>query len=49
MANLLEQHGARSSNKEPKFIPIFIDRAFTGLFSQRAALHDPSDLGTLKF
>lgn len=49
MANLLEQHGARASNKEPKFVPLFVDRAFTGLFTQRAALHDPSDLGTLKF
>lgn len=49
MANLLETHGARPSNKEPKFVPLFMDRAFTGLFTQRAALHDPSDLGTLKF
>jgi hypothetical protein len=49
MANLLEQHGARPSNKEPKWVPLFVDRAFTGLFTQRAALHDPSDLGTLKF
>src|ERR1700676_3849382 len=49
MANLLEQHGARSSNKDPRFVPVFIDRAFTGIFTQRAALHDPSDLGTLKF
>jgi len=49
MPNLLEMHGARSSNKDPKFVPLFIDRAFTGLFTQRAALHDPSDLGTLKY
>ncbi len=49
MANLLEMHGARPSNKEPRFAPLFIDRAFTGLFTQRAALHDPSDLGTLKY
>lgn len=48
MANLLEQHGARPQ-REPKFVPLFVDRAFTGLFTQRAALHDPSDLGTLKF
>ncbi len=49
MANLLEQHGARPSNKDPKFVPLFIDRTFSGLFTQRAALHDPADLGTLKF
>jgi hypothetical protein len=49
VANLLEQHGARSSNKEPKFVPLFIDRAFSGLVTQRAALHDPSDLSTLKY
>jgi hypothetical protein len=45
MPNLLETHGARPQ-KEPKFVPLFIDKAFTGLFTQRAALHDPSDLQT---
>ncbi len=45
MQNLLEQHGARPQ-KDPHFVPMFIDRAFTGLFTQRSVLHDPSDLAT---
>jgi hypothetical protein len=48
MANLLEQHGARPQ-KDPKFVPLFIERAFTGLNTQRAALHDPSDLVTSRY
>lgn len=30
--------------KQPKYVPLFIDKEFTGLYTQRAALHDPSDL-----
>ena len=45
MPNLFETHGARPQ-KEPKFVPIFVDKAFSGLFTQRAALHDPSDIQT---
>jgi hypothetical protein len=48
MPNLLEQHGARPQ-REPKFVPLFMDRAFTGLFTQRAALHDPSGIVSVKF
>jgi hypothetical protein len=49
MPNLLEHYGASPNNKKPRFVPLFMDRAFTGLFTHRAALHDPSDLGTLKY
>src|SRR5271170_8033045 len=35
--------------KQPKYTPIFMDRAFTGLYTQRALLHDPSDLTTAKY
>jgi len=48
MANLLEGAGARPQ-KEPKFVPLFVDRAFTGLFTQRAPLHDPSGIIESKF
>lgn len=42
MPNLLEQHGAQPQ-KQPKYIPIFMDKEFTGLYTQRSVLHDPSD------
>ena len=47
MANqsLLQSAGAQPQ-KQPKFVPLFIDRAFTGIFTQRSVLHDPSDLAT---
>lgn len=48
MANILEQHGAQPQH-QPKYVPIFIDRAFTGLYTQRSFLHDPSDLATARF
>ena len=35
--------------KQPLYTPIFVDRAFTGLYTQRAVLHDPSDMTTAKF
>jgi hypothetical protein len=35
--------------KQAKYAPLFIDRAFTGLYTQRNPLHDPSDLVTAKF
>src|SRR5208282_1509927 len=35
--------------KQSKYAPLFIDRAFTGLYTQRNPLHDPSDLVTAKF
>jgi hypothetical protein len=46
--NLLQQHGAQPQ-KQPKYVPVFIDRAFTGLYTQRAVLHDPSDIYTSRY
>lgn len=48
MANLLEQFGAQPQ-RQPKYVPIFMDRQFTGLFTQRAALHDPSSVIEAKY
>lgn len=48
MANLLEQHGATPS-KQPRYAPVFIDKAFTGIYTQRNPLHDPSDIATQRF
>ena len=46
--NLFQQNGAQPQ-KPPRFTPIFIDRTFTGLYTQRSPLHDPSDLITARF
>jgi hypothetical protein len=46
--NLLQQSGAQP-NKSPKYVPLFIDRSFTGLYTQRNVLHDPSDIYTSRF
>lgn len=48
MTSLLELNGGQPQ-KQPKYVPIFMDRAFTGLYTQRAALHDPSDVTTAKY
>jgi len=48
MPSLLEVSGSQPQ-KQPKWVPIFMDRAFTGLFTQRPALHDPSDIYTSKY
>jgi hypothetical protein len=48
MTTLLEANGG-SPQKQPKYVPIFMDRAFTGLYTQRAVLHDPSDVYTARF
>lgn len=48
MATLIEQSGG-GPQKQPKYVPIFMDRSFTGLFSQRSVLHDPSDVITAKY
>jgi len=45
---LLQQHGG-TTQKQPKFVPVFIDRAFTGLYTQRSVLHDPSDIYTSRY
>jgi hypothetical protein len=46
--NLFQAHGAQS-NHPLAFAPIFIDRTFTGLYTQRAVLHDPADLYTSRY
>ena len=48
MANLIEQNGG-GPQKQPKYVPIFLDRSFTGLYTQRSVLHDPSDVVTAKY
>lgn len=48
MPSLIEQNGGQPQ-KQPKYVPIFMDREFTGLFTQRAALHDPADVYTAKY
>lgn len=48
MPSLLQIHGSQPQ-KQPKYAPIFIDRAFTGMVTQRSVLHDPSDVVTLKY
>ena len=46
--SLLKLSGAQPS-KPPKSSPIYISRTLTGLYTQRAALHDPSDIITSSF
>jgi hypothetical protein len=46
--NLLQSSGAQPQ-KQPRYVPIFMDRAFTGLYTQRSVLHDPSDFLTSRF
>lgn len=46
--NLLQAAGAQPQ-KQPKYAPLFIDKTFTGEFTQRNVLHDPSDLATSRF
>lgn len=48
MASLLELNGA-APQLQPKYRPIFMDRYFTGLFTQRAVVHDPADIYTARF
>lgn len=48
MASLLELNGA-APQLQPRYRPIFMDRSFTGLFTQRAVVHDPADIYTSKF
>jgi len=48
MASLLELNGGQPQ-KQPKWAPIFMDRSFTGLFTQRAPVHDPADIYTSKY
>ena len=46
--NLLQVAGGQPQ-KQPKFVPIFIDKAFTGIYTQRNVLHDPGDFLTSRF
>ncbi len=48
MASILEQAGAQPQ-KQPKYAPLFMDRLFTGLFTQRAVVHDTADIPTTKY
>src|SRR6266704_361846 len=48
MTNLLQQNGA-APQKQSKYVPVFMDREFTGLFTQRSVLHDPADVVTAKY
>ncbi|HEY1872617.1 MAG TPA: hypothetical protein VGG71_16265, partial [Chitinophagaceae bacterium] len=48
MPSLLEQSGALP-NKQPRFGLLYISKTLTGLFTQRSALHDPSDVITEKY
>jgi hypothetical protein len=48
MAGVLEQSGGQPQ-KQPHYAPIFEDRMFTGLYTQRSVLHDPSDVYTARF
>src|SRR5882757_1415304 len=46
--NFFEQFGSKSP-KQTRFAPIFINRQFTGLYTQRNPLRDPSDSVREKF
>jgi hypothetical protein len=46
--NIFSQSGGQPQ-KQPKWTPLFVDRTFTGLYTQRAPYHDPSDLVTSRF
>lgn len=48
MANLIQSAGSQG-NKQTRFAPIFINRHFTGLYTQRNPLRDPSDTIREKF
>lgn len=48
MASLLELSGGQPQ-KQPKYVSLFEDRTFTGVFTQRAVLHDPADIYTSKY
>jgi hypothetical protein len=48
MPNLLQMSGAQPT-KQTRFAPIFINRSFSGLYTQRNPLRDPSDTIREKF
>lgn len=48
MQNLFEQNGSKPQ-KTPRFGQIFLDRMFTGIWTQRNPLRDPSGLSQSKY
>jgi len=48
MPSLIEQSGG-GPQKQPKYVPIFLDRSFTGIYTQRSVLHDPASVVESKF
>jgi hypothetical protein len=48
MASLLEQSGGQPQ-KQPRYASVFNSRFFTGLYTQRAALHSAADIYTERF
>lgn len=48
MPNQLQLSGG-TPQKQPKYAPLLIDKAFTGLYTQRNPLHDPSSVIETKF
>jgi len=48
MASLLEQNGGQPQ-KQPRYASVFNSRFFTGLYTQRAAMHSAADIYTEKF
>src|SRR5208282_3109845 len=48
MASLLELSGGQPQ-KQPHYAGIFQDRSFTGLFTQRAPIHDPASVLETKY
>lgn len=48
MPNLIQMAGGQPE-KPTRFVPIYVDREFTGLYTQRNPLRDPSDTIRAKF
>ena len=48
MQNLLQQEGAQAQ-KSAKYVPLFLDRMFTGIYTQRSVLHSSADIITARF
>lgn len=46
--SLLGQSGAQPQ-KQTHYVPLFVDKCFTGIYTQRSVFHDPSDMVTSRF
>ncbi len=44
MEGLIQSHGGQVSNRQPKYVPIHVGRMFSGMWTNRSPLRDPSDL-----